>query len=172
MNSLKKTKASTGLSHFIITERKESIIFCYAMMILLPVGLIFSFIYYPSFLIFETMLLWCFLYMMITIMFSITVFYRITVNQDTISIKRFRREKSYSTNQIHKVNFTNRATYVLYVENKRICEVSVLSPNIMPFLDWLSQLNLDVYVNDVVVETDSIRPEVLQTLRLKNKYGK
>lgn len=172
MNNFNETNFSPDSLYFTITERKDSIIFMYSLMILLPLGLVFTFIYYPSFLVIEVLLIWCILYITIAIAFSMTVFFSLTVNQDTISIKRFMREKSYLTSQVHKINFTNRGTYVLYVENKKIGEVSVLGPNIMPFLDWLSQLNLDVYVNNELVETDSIKPEVLQTLRLNNKYGK
>lgn len=172
MNNSNETDFSPDTLHFTITERKDSIIFMHVMMILLPVALIFSFIYYRSYLDIVLLFIWCFLYIIIAIAWSMTVFYSLTVNKDTISIKRFRKEKSYLTSQIHKFNYTNRGTYALYVENKKIGEVSIFGPNIMLFLDWLSRLNLDVYVDNELVETDSIRPEVLQKLRIDNKYGK
>ena len=168
MSKPDKNNSAPSLIPFTISEKKEVIVFSYCLMILLLIGAIFMFIY-RSVLVVEFYWIYAVLFISISAMFAINVFWKVTVDETMISVKCLGCEKSYLISQINKMNFTNRSTYVLYIDDKKVFEVSVFCQNIVPFLDKFSQIKMDVYVDNKRVETDSIMPEVLCKLRPINR---
>lgn len=168
MSNFNNIKSTSNVTSFTIRDKKDVIVFNYCLMVLLLIGGIFMFIY-RSVLVVEFYWIYAVLFISISAMFAINVLWKVTVDETMISVKRLGCEKSYLISQINKMNFTNRSTYVLYIDDKKIFEVSVFCQNIVPFLDKFSQIKMDVYVDNKRVEIDSIMPEVLCKLRPINR---